>query len=699
MDVLPHHRRLARTAALGIALLVAACGEEPVPGAEAAPGLVSRDGREALRPAALPATGTVVYRVNAGGPALAASDGGPAWAADTAAAPSTYGNAGAAASQSYGTPDAIDTSDPSVPAGTPAALFQTERWDPPWGDEMAWHFPVDPGTYEVRLYFAEIYPGAYAPGARVFDVDAEGAPQRTGIDVYAAVGAEKGLVVSFQVASDATLDLRFRHAVENPAVKAVEIIYAGGGTTSEPQAAYRLDSGGPTLAASSGPAWANDTAASPSAWCNAAATGNATYANAHAIDRSDASVPAGTPEALFQTERYAAPGSSGLQCDFPVAPGDYLVRLYFAETYEPNFYPGARIFDVYLEGALAFSRVDVYAAVGGYKGYVREASVTADDLLSVRLAPVVENPALKGIEIIPFGGSPPPPSSGLPLNAFQVLATHNSYHLRPDVYDSPTWEYDMPTLTDQLSLYGVRGFEFDLHWDGQFAVYHWPVDPNSTCPHLQDCLGELKRWSDAHPGHMPLFVTIDLKYDPEGDNVFNHLNEIDGVIDSVWPRDRIYTPDDLTHGAGQVQDVVRANGWPSIEAARGKIIVKLMVEDAVAKRYANDGAGLQGKRMFIESGNTSLPWVVFAVFDDTVLAEQAVRGGYIVRARADNEPTMGEISQTRFDRTLATGAQLVTTDYPVPGTIEGYSTVIPGGEPARCNPITAPAGCVASDIE
>src|SRR5688572_21410273 len=68
---------------------------------------------------------TVAYRVNAGGPALT---GSPVWSADTAAAPSPYANAAATGNTVYATGAAIDLSHPSIPAGTPAALFQDERW-------------------------------------------------------------------------------------------------------------------------------------------------------------------------------------------------------------------------------------------------------------------------------------------------------------------------------------------------------------------------------------------------------------------------------------------------------------------------------------------------------------------------------------------------------------------------------------------
>jgi hypothetical protein len=78
----------------------------------------------------------------------------------------------------------------------------------------------------VRLYFAEIYTGAQFAGARIFDVSIEGKLVLDNLDVFAEVGGYKGIVKSFTVASDANLDIDFGHVVENPAVKAIEILTA-----------------------------------------------------------------------------------------------------------------------------------------------------------------------------------------------------------------------------------------------------------------------------------------------------------------------------------------------------------------------------------------------------------------------------------------------------------------------------------------
>src|SRR4030095_10847713 len=71
---------------------------------------------------------TVLYRINAGGPTPPAP---PAWGGGSAGAPAPYANAAATGNQIAGWGDPVDLSDRSVPDGTPAALFASERFDRP----------------------------------------------------------------------------------------------------------------------------------------------------------------------------------------------------------------------------------------------------------------------------------------------------------------------------------------------------------------------------------------------------------------------------------------------------------------------------------------------------------------------------------------------------------------------------------------
>ena len=200
--------------------------------------------------------GEVLYRVNAGGPKIVVgaddatdpSDPDLDWGGDAglfgAAGNSPYLTAlpgdvntiyNNGAGSSY--PGTVTTTSGSVPAGTPLTLFDSERGDR--GDAaptMQWQFDVAtdhglaPGdSVEVRLYLAEIFSGVTAAGQRVFDVAVDGVvpTEFDDIDVFAEAGAGNvGIMRSFvaTVDADGVLDLEFLNGVENPAIKAIEII-------------------------------------------------------------------------------------------------------------------------------------------------------------------------------------------------------------------------------------------------------------------------------------------------------------------------------------------------------------------------------------------------------------------------------------------------------------------------------------------
>ncbi|MDH3467532.1 MAG: malectin, partial [Gammaproteobacteria bacterium] len=100
-----------------------------------------------------PVAANPVYRINTGGGAYTDSLG-QAWVADTGF---NTGNAFTTSSPIAGTPDPI--------------LYQSERWDSSSAPELLYSLAVSPGTYTVRLHFANIYSGTSQVGQRVFDVN------------------------------------------------------------------------------------------------------------------------------------------------------------------------------------------------------------------------------------------------------------------------------------------------------------------------------------------------------------------------------------------------------------------------------------------------------------------------------------------------------------------------------------------------
>ena len=107
----------------------------------------------------------------------------------------------------------------------PAECLATERWDPDTAPEMAWAFPVTAGRQvQVRLYFASRYSATDAPGDRVFDVAIDGVTRLNDYDIVADVGHNVGTMKSFTIASDGSVDITFGHVVENPLINAIEIV-------------------------------------------------------------------------------------------------------------------------------------------------------------------------------------------------------------------------------------------------------------------------------------------------------------------------------------------------------------------------------------------------------------------------------------------------------------------------------------------
>jgi len=79
-----------------------------------------------------------------------------------------------------------------------------------------------------------------------------------------------------------------------------------------------------------------------------------------------------------------------------------------------------------------------------------------------------------------------------------------------------------------------------------------------------------------------------------------------------------------------------------------------------------------------------------------------VRQGYIVRARADENTIAARTNDTtRRDALLRSGAQMISTDYPLsePSQWTRYSVGFADGLPARCNIINAPPACKSSLLE
>lgn len=328
--------------------------------------------------------------------------------------------------------------------------------------------------------------------------------------------------------------------------------------------------------------------------------------------------------------------------------------------------------------------------------------------------------------------------SSLRMNQIQIVGTHNSYHagLAPEEMDllrrnnpkaADSLAYKHPSIEAQLEA-GVRKLELDVFGDSQgglfinpsyvrdagtkmpdgwleamrkpgFKVLHvQDVDVRSHCWTFVSCLEIVKKWSDANPGHLPLYIFVENKMERVPEPVTTaSMDALDSEIRGVLPPSKLVTPDDVRGSHATLEEAVRKQGWPKLEWARGRIVF-LLDQDRVTPLYtAGKHASLKGRVMFTNS-KVGTPDAAFLKINDpgSPSIAELVKQGYLVRTMTDGGAEAVKAGRTeRRDRALASGAQILSTDYPFDWKAEGsgYHVALPDGAKARCNPVHAPPGC------
>jgi Phosphoinositide phospholipase C, Ca2+-dependent len=342
------------------------------------------------------------------------------------------------------------------------------------------------------------------------------------------------------------------------------------------------------------------------------------------------------------------------------------------------------------------------------------------------------------------------------INQIQVIGSHNSYHAGFAPSERKLLEMKNPKtlrgldyhhapLGDQLSS-GVRQVEIDVFADpegGRFAhpvivrtvaAAGLPADPDfdpqhemdkpgfkvmhiqdlderSTCHTFVACLNDIRTWSKQHPQHLPIFILVETKEDTPHDMpnavkaepftaaVFDAL---DAEIRSVFRTNEMITPDEVRGSASTLVDAVHAGNWPTLAKARGRVIF-LMDQQHVGPIYTQGHPSLRGRILFTNA-LPDAPDAAFIEQNDGSVEEinALVKQGYLVRTRTDESTEQARTNDTtRRDLALSSGAQMLSTDYPLsePSPWTKYSVGLPYGLVARCNPVNKPAGCVDSLLE
>jgi len=343
------------------------------------------------------------------------------------------------------------------------------------------------------------------------------------------------------------------------------------------------------------------------------------------------------------------------------------------------------------------------------------------------------------------------------LNQIQVIGSHNSYHVEPapgvleliaraSARGAESLRYTHPPLAEQFEDRKVRQIELDVFADPEGGLFADPtirklaaftgkdvgpepdpdgklrepgmkvlhvagVDYRTTALTLVDALGQVRSWSKLNPGHVPIFILLELKTAEEpriaGPPVpfdADRIAELEAEILSVFPRGEILTPDDVRGDAPTLPEAIRTRGWPRLDDVRGRVVFALDNTGPERDAYLEGRPDLSGRLMFasVDEGHPAAAWFKIndpiARFDDI---RRLVAEGFLVRTRADADTRQARENSTAMrDKALASGAQFVSTDYPVPDPrLSDYRVALPGGAAARSNPVSGDRAWDGLDLE
>lgn len=313
------------------------------------------------------------------------------------------------------------------------------------------------------------------------------------------------------------------------------------------------------------------------------------------------------------------------------------------------------------------------------------------------------------------------------LNEIRIIASHNSYKDYPhqkvlrfldkiknklgEENDPKQMDYGHVSLKDQLSNYGVRGFELDVYHDPKgklfrkrkinafifglkqrvrnpkikipgFKLIHIPdVDYETNYILLKDALIEIKEWSDKNPNHIPVFINIETSsYTLRKESFFLKLlgfsktipfdskvyEELDREILDVFPlsTQKILTPAILRDTCKTVKQRLSNHGWPSLNSCLGKIIFVLEGDNCGVYREELEKG--KNKPMFVY-GSPNDKSTAFLLRNHSMGHEEEMSELskiYILRTRSDAGTLEArENNYNRFESCLKSQAQIISTDY------------------------------------
>jgi hypothetical protein len=255
---------------------------------------------------------------------------------------------------------------------------------------FSYNIPLDPGTYELHLFFAETTYGwsstlGGGENSRVFNVLLNGKPLLALFDIVSDAGANTADVRVFKdihPGPDGHLRLDFTSTLGMPMINAIEI------TPGLPRQLrpIRMVAQNNFVVDNSGNLWSPDS-----------------YVLGGQLATTKVTIAGAEDTGLYEGERYG-----NFSYAVPVDQGTYALTLYFAEDYwgtplSNTGGPGSRIFDVMCNGVALLRNLDIAREAGtahALKKTFHGLHPNAQGKLLISLAPDVNYATVDAVQVV-----------------------------------------------------------------------------------------------------------------------------------------------------------------------------------------------------------------------------------------------------------------------------------------------------------
>ncbi len=369
-------------------------------------------------------------------------------------------------------------------------LYRSERFASRDQGIIRYDIPFENGDYVVFLHFAEIYFGAEGgqpennrENLRRMYARIEGQLSCKDLDLIALAGPSNAYVKEIPITvSDGGLNIEMGAAKNRPKISAIEILPAEDVDKSiskiDTRTSLRINCGGEEDIQVEEYTFIADTFFTQT---------SKPWRNAQLKD------VASTPyDELYITERFADSDRGSFNYNIPVANGEYVLFLHFAEIYFgaegglAESEPRVRLMEVTAENQQVITNLDLLEEVGTTTAYVKEIPVVVSDgVLNLNFAASANRPKVSAIELLVSD------EAGTSISKVDVrtslrincgsgeTATFNGYEFMADEYYTETsrgWRNN--SLLDVTSTSHDELYLTERYADrnlGTFS-YHVPVE-------------------------------------------------------------------------------------------------------------------------------------------------------------------------------------------------------------------------------